>query len=199
MNISYFRIVAALTNTTTSDNSGYDALQMLRQNIQPKVNNQSENKKEHEINNFNDEDEETENKSTVIRRQYHSDSEEDSSNEMEQKNPEPQNNEPGNSTGKESSDENKSQKRQTILLSATLTHAVEKLAGLTMHNPVFVDAAKENIENAGGNVLADLNEDLVVPQSVTQSYIVTPPKLRLVTLSAYIAGKCRVCNICLPQ
>lgn len=82
-------------------------------------------------------------------------------------------------------------RRKTILLSATLTQAVEKLAGLTMQNPIFVDAAKENLEMNGGHV-SEVNEDLVVPQSVTQSYIITPPKLRMVTLSAYIAGKCQV-------
>nr|XP_012145809.1 PREDICTED: probable ATP-dependent RNA helicase CG8611 [Megachile rotundata] len=80
--------------------------------------------------------------------------------------------------------------RQTILLSATLTQSVEKLAGLAMNHPVFVDAATENLKVSGG-VVADLNEDLIVPQSMVQSYIVTPPKLRMVTLSAYIAGKCQ--------
>lgn len=83
------------------------------------------------------------------------------------------------------------QERQNILLSATLTHAVEKLAGLTMQNPVFVDAAKENIEEYSGD-MTDVNEDLVVPDGVAQTYVVTPPKLRAVTLSAYIAGKCQV-------
>ena len=81
--------------------------------------------------------------------------------------------------------------KQTILLSATLTAAVEKLAGITMTNPVLVDAAQENLTKVGGN-LSDMNEDLVVPQGVVQSYIVTPPKLRMVTLSGYIAGKCQV-------
>lgn len=82
-------------------------------------------------------------------------------------------------------------RRQTVLLSATLTQAVEKLAGLTMDNPVIVDAAKENLEKSGGS-MSEINEDLIVPQSVAQSYVVTPPKLRLVSLSAYIAGKCQV-------
>lgn len=81
--------------------------------------------------------------------------------------------------------------RQTILLSATLTPAVKKLAGLAMRDPVFVDAAKENLQAAAGDA-SEINEDLIVPQGVTQSYIVTPPKLRMVTLSAYIAGECRV-------
>ncbi|XP_046740861.1 probable ATP-dependent RNA helicase DDX31 [Diprion similis] len=81
-------------------------------------------------------------------------------------------------------------RRQTILVSATLTQAVEKLAGLTMDNPIIVDAAKENLIKSGGNV-AEINEDLIVPQSVNQTYVVTPPKLRLVSLSAYVAGKCQ--------
>ncbi|XP_018355546.1 PREDICTED: probable ATP-dependent RNA helicase DDX31, partial [Trachymyrmex septentrionalis] len=81
-------------------------------------------------------------------------------------------------------------RRQTILLSATLTQAVEKLAGLTMQDPIFVDAAKKNLEVIGGDT-STINEDLIVPQSVIQSYIVTPPKLRIVTLSAYIAGRCQ--------
>ncbi|EFN87010.1 Probable ATP-dependent RNA helicase DDX31 [Harpegnathos saltator] len=81
-------------------------------------------------------------------------------------------------------------RRQTILLSATLTQAVEKLAGLAMRSPIFVDAAKANLEMSAGDV-SEINEDLVVPQSVSQNYIVTPPKLRMVTLSAYIAGKCQ--------
>ncbi|XP_043275376.1 probable ATP-dependent RNA helicase CG8611 [Venturia canescens] len=81
--------------------------------------------------------------------------------------------------------------RQTVLLSATLTAAVEKLAGLTMTDPVFVDAAQDNLNQVGGN-LSETNEDLVVPQGVNQSYVVTPAKLRMVTLSAYIAGKCQV-------
>lgn len=84
-------------------------------------------------------------------------------------------------------------RRQTILLSATLTQAIEKLAGLTMYNPIFVDAAKENLETSGGDT-SELNEDLIVPQSVIQSYIVTPPKLRMVTLSAYIVSRCQVRN-----
>ncbi|XP_069676917.1 ATP-dependent DNA helicase DDX31 isoform X2 [Periplaneta americana] len=70
---------------------------------------------------------------------------------------------------------------QTVLLSATLTSAVEKLAGLTLRSPVFVDAASD--------VPA---EDLVIPQSLTQFYIVTPAKLRLVTLSAFIIWKCQM-------
>jgi len=88
-------------------------------------------------------------------------------------------------------EDTKQSSRQTILLSATLTQNVEKLAGLTMRNPLFIDAAKENLEMTGGDA-SEINDDFIVPQSVTQSYIVTPPKLRMVTLSAYITQQCQV-------
>lgn len=120
------------------------------------------------------------------------DESDDDENETVLKNSESiENSDQNESVNEKDSDESDIQKRQTILLSATLTHAVEKLAGLTMHDPVIVDAARDNIEAAEGN-LSEINEDFVVPQSVTQSYIVTPPKLRMVTLSAYIAAKCQV-------
>jgi ATP-dependent RNA helicase DDX31/DBP7 len=72
--------------------------------------------------------------------------------------------------------------RQTVLLSATLTSAVERLAGLTLQSPVYVDAACDE----------SLASDLVIPQSLLQFYILTPAKLRLVTLCAFIIWKCRM-------
>jgi ATP-dependent RNA helicase DDX31/DBP7 len=72
--------------------------------------------------------------------------------------------------------------RQTVLLSATLTSSVEKLAGLTLQSPVFIDAACDE----------SLASDLVIPQSLTQFYVLTPPKLRLVTLSAFVIWKCEM-------
>lgn len=164
---------------------------MLRQHNKPEADKQdevSDDASEKEIEN-KEEDDSDEEKNVVPRRKYHSDSDEDSNDETELKS-----SESSNVQEEKTSSSDKLHKRQTILLSATLTHAVEKLAGLTMHNPVFVDAAKDNIAAAGGS-MSEINEDLVVPQSVTQSYIVTPPKLRMVTLSAYIAGKCQVNNL----
>ena len=69
---------------------------------------------------------------------------------------------------------------RTVLLSATLTSAVERLAGLTLKSPQFVDAAGDEEEN-----------DLVIPESLNQFYILTPAKLRLVTLSAIVMWKCQ--------
>jgi ATP-dependent RNA helicase DDX31/DBP7 len=71
---------------------------------------------------------------------------------------------------------------QTVLLSATLTSAVERLAGLTLKSPVFVDAASDE----------SLVSDMVIPESLTQFYVLTPAKLRLVTLSAFIIWKCKM-------
>ncbi|PNF16318.1 hypothetical protein B7P43_G10839 [Cryptotermes secundus] len=72
--------------------------------------------------------------------------------------------------------------RQTVLLSATLTSSVKKLAGLALQSPVFIDAACDE----------SLVSHLVIPQSLTQFYVVTPAKLRLVTLSAFVIWKCEM-------
>lgn len=171
---------------------------MLRQNVKKKftdeLNPEEIESKEEETEKS---ESETEIENVSIKRKYHSSSDENSDQEdfpikkkkigIEKKIPELK--EDGENSKIILSDSN--QTRQTILLSATLTQAVEKLAGLTMNNPIFVDAAKENLEIFGDHT-SDINEDLIVPQSVTQSYIVTPPKLRMVTLSAYIAGRCQV-------
>jgi ATP-dependent RNA helicase DDX31/DBP7 len=76
--------------------------------------------------------------------------------------------------------------RQTVLLSATLTSAVERLAGLTLQSPVFVDAASDE----------SLVSDMVIPETLTQFYVLTPAKLRLVTLSAFIIWKCKMRSQC---
>lgn len=195
-----------------SDNSGYDAMEMLRQNTRKvfteeetspsEGNNEEEkistvdktSKSELEENSDNDDGVNT------IKQAYHSNSESESEQDdfptRSKKTKEKEIVAEPVLTKEE--DDKPSEKnivecpteRQTILLSATLTQAVEKLAGLAMHNPIFVDAAKENLVTVGGDV-DQINEDFVVPQSVIQSYIITPPKLRMVTLSAYIVGRCK--------
>lgn len=83
---------------------------------------------------------------------------------------------------------------QSLLLSATLTHSVRQLAGLALKNPLFIDTSdvtnedilKSNtfIESFDENLT---DEKMVIPSTVTQSYVLVPPKLRLVTLSGLIA------------
>lgn len=77
---------------------------------------------------------------------------------------------------------------QTMMLSATLTAAVKELAGLTLVNPTFVDC--QNTGTVDDYLASEATEELdfaVIPSTVTQSYIIVPPKLRLVTLSGLIA------------
>ncbi|GLG99734.1 Probable ATP-dependent RNA helicase CG8611 [Gryllus bimaculatus] len=78
----------------------------------------------------------------------------------------------------------KERRRQTVLLSATLTPAVERLAGLALQAPDFVDAADAEMDT----------KDVVIPDSLVQCYMVVPAKLRLVTLSAFILWKCKFCE-----
>uniref|UniRef100_A0A336M221 ATP-dependent RNA helicase n=1 Tax=Culicoides sonorensis TaxID=179676 RepID=A0A336M221_CULSO len=78
---------------------------------------------------------------------------------------------------------------QTILLSATLTSAVKELAGLTLTDPIFADCRDSGVVNANYDSIEDSNEidAAIIPSTVTQTYIIVPPKLRLVTLSGLIA------------
>lgn len=195
-------IVSALENADGSSSvssNGYDPMLMLRQNKKTVFNDEEEKEEKEEKIDVKDIEVEEDKTSEIDeqKQEYHSGTDSD---DEKQKLP-MRNKKLIKKTSQvveeekvkaESSEATKETSvRQTILLSATLTNAVEKLAGLTMTNPIFVDAAEDNLKNVGGS-LGDINEDLVVPQSVIQSYVVTPPKLRMVTLSAFIAGKCQV-------
>ncbi|XP_050099293.1 probable ATP-dependent RNA helicase CG8611 [Anopheles aquasalis] len=92
---------------------------------------------------------------------------------------------------------------QTVLLSATLTASVKELAGLTLHDPVYVETS-EAIRNRQSNQLGvnggpmvfsehllNVDECVTIPDTVKQRYLVIPPKLRLVTLSGLIAAEQR--------
>ncbi|KAL6427766.1 hypothetical protein ACFW04_008303 [Cataglyphis niger] len=197
-------IVSALkVSSSNKAESGYDAMKILKQNIKDTSTDKKISKEDTKSCNKIEEDHIDSDK---VRRAYHSsDDSEDDNQDIEEKKVSLKgrkkdtkylNTNQGSDSKSENAQnieqdcKNVNQSRQTILLSATLTQAVEKLAGLAMHNPIFVDAAKENLEMSGGDT-SEINEDLIVPQSVIQSYIVTPPKLRMVTLSAYIASRCQ--------
>lgn len=85
---------------------------------------------------------------------------------------------------------------QSLLLSATLTHSVRQLAGLALKNPLFIDTSDVTNEDilksntfieSFDEVIAD--EIMVIPSTVSQTYVLVPPKLRLVTLSGLIASE----------
>ncbi|XP_022703474.1 probable ATP-dependent RNA helicase DDX31 [Varroa jacobsoni] len=64
-----------------------------------------------------------------------------------------------------------------VLLSATLTPGVEKLAGLSLSNPLLIDASSE-CQNALDN--------FVLPESLEQTFMICPTKLYLVALSSMV-------------
>jgi ATP-dependent RNA helicase DDX31/DBP7 len=82
---------------------------------------------------------------------------------------------------------------QKILLSATLTSKVKKLAGLTLNNPVYVD--NDSIDNDSldtmKNSLLDVETDdnIIIPTGIDQKYFMVPPKLRFIVLCSLIVTK----------
>ncbi|KAH8416441.1 hypothetical protein KR222_004042, partial [Zaprionus bogoriensis] len=106
---------------------------------------------------------------------------------------------------------------QRMLLSATLTAQVQQLAGLTLKEPLYIDNSDEateaalkgtngyhkdgieaqqqqqqqdgddNDDGGLGEYLEDVTGVLSIPENLQLSYVVVPPKLRLVTISALLA------------
>ncbi|XP_044595106.1 probable ATP-dependent RNA helicase CG8611 [Cotesia glomerata] len=189
-------IVSALNVSQSNESSGYDPMKLLRQNSVKKFDDEIEQETAVQCVE-EEEEEEEEDEEEEESKEYHSatDSDNDSEDLAVKKQKAKKLNKEKNKSNDSSNEENKSTtasegRRSIILLSATLTNAVEKLAGLTMTNPVLIDAAADNLKNSTGN-MSDINEDLIVPQSVIQSYVVIPPKLKMVTLAAAIIGLCK--------
>lgn len=70
----------------------------------------------------------------------------------------------------------------SVLLSATLTKGVEKLAGLTLEDPMTVDVAVES----GANEL----EEFVLPPGLSQYYLQVPVKLSQMALCCLLLEAC---------
>ncbi|XP_078366831.1 ATP-dependent DNA helicase DDX31-like isoform X2 [Oculina patagonica] len=81
---------------------------------------------------------------------------------------------------------------QTVLLSATLNEGVERLAGISLHKPLFIDMTAEDRGDAGkakNDAKNSSDVNCTTPQQLKQLFIIVPSKLRLVTLAAFLLWK----------
>lgn len=77
---------------------------------------------------------------------------------------------------------------QKILLSATLSSKVKKLAGLTLSDPVYVD--NDSVDNMNASMMdTETDDNIVIPAGIEQKYFMLPPKLRFVVLLSLIVQK----------
>ncbi|NWY56210.1 DDX31 helicase, partial [Chionis minor] len=91
--------------------------------------------------------------------------------------------------------------RQNVLLSATLTEGVTRLADISLNDPISISIADEiqkglkpgsqmgREPNSSSNCMDQ--ENFAVPEKLKQFFMMVPSKLRLVTLAAFILEKCK--------
>ncbi|XP_048469484.1 probable ATP-dependent RNA helicase DDX31 isoform X2 [Rhincodon typus] len=93
------------------------------------------------------------------------------------------------------------QKRQNVLLSATLTDGVNRLAGISLKEPanIYITETRQSkpvFATKGMRIKQEnIEEDLgcfSIPEQLQQFIVMVPSKLRLVTLSAFILQKCKM-------
>lgn len=80
-------------------------------------------------------------------------------------------------------------KRTTVMCSATLKMGVQKLGEISLKDAVHIKAdvgPSPGAESATGNKQGDKQAAFLAPAQLKQSYIVVPPKQRLVTLAALL-------------
>ncbi|XP_072488902.1 ATP-dependent DNA helicase DDX31 isoform X2 [Notamacropus eugenii] len=92
------------------------------------------------------------------------------------------------------------ERRQNVLLSATLTEGVTRLADISLHNPVSISVSDEACEqrikgckavNEASHLQTSAESDsFAVPEKLQQHVTLVPSKLKLVILAAFILGKC---------
>uniref|UniRef100_A0A2I2ZWF4 ATP-dependent RNA helicase n=1 Tax=Gorilla gorilla gorilla TaxID=9595 RepID=A0A2I2ZWF4_GORGO len=93
------------------------------------------------------------------------------------------------------------QKRQNVLLSATLTEGVTRLADISLHDPVSISVLDKSHDQLNPKDKAvqevcpppagDELGSFAIPESLKQHVTVVPSKLRLVCLAAFILQKCK--------
>ncbi|XP_027725541.1 probable ATP-dependent RNA helicase DDX31 isoform X1 [Vombatus ursinus] len=91
-------------------------------------------------------------------------------------------------------------KHQNVLLSATLTEGVTRLADISLHNPVSISVSDEACDQPvkgckaareASHLQASAEPDsFAVPEKLQQHVTLVPSKLKLVTLAAFILGRC---------
>ncbi|MEQ2303789.1 ATP-dependent RNA helicase, partial [Ameca splendens] len=88
--------------------------------------------------------------------------------------------------------------RQNVLLSATLTQAVIRLADICLKDPVSisVSGSASSDRTTADNVMpepatASQSESFAIPEALKQDVAVVPSKVRLVCLAAFILDKCK--------
>ncbi|XP_054076504.1 probable ATP-dependent RNA helicase DDX31 isoform X2 [Rissa tridactyla] len=93
------------------------------------------------------------------------------------------------------------ERHQNVLLSATLTEGVTRLADISLNDPVSISIADEiqkgikpasqmdTEPNNSSNCMGQ--ENFAVPEKLKQYVMMVPSKLRLVTLAAFILEKCK--------
>ncbi|NXD09292.1 DDX31 helicase, partial [Nothocercus nigrocapillus] len=91
--------------------------------------------------------------------------------------------------------------RQNVLLSATLTEGVTRLADISLNDPISISiadkiqdrlkpASQEGKEAISSSTFVG-QETFAVPEKLKQYFLMVPSKLRLVTLAAFILEKCK--------
>ncbi|KAF6721056.1 putative ATP-dependent RNA helicase DDX31 [Oryzias melastigma] len=88
--------------------------------------------------------------------------------------------------------------RQNVLLSATLTLGVSRLADVCLKDPVSIQVSgPPSSERTGSSHVtsdpepANPSESFAVPEALRQFVVVVPSKIRLVCLAAFILDKCK--------
>ncbi|XP_051022926.1 probable ATP-dependent RNA helicase DDX31 isoform X1 [Acomys russatus] len=80
-------------------------------------------------------------------------------------------------------------KRQNVLLSATLTEGITRLADISLHNPVSISILDKSWDQSNPKEVA--SDSFAIPESLDQHVVLVPSKLRLVCLAAFIMQKCK--------
>ncbi|XP_051750822.1 probable ATP-dependent RNA helicase DDX31 [Ctenopharyngodon idella] len=84
--------------------------------------------------------------------------------------------------------------RQNVLLSATLTEGLSRLASISMKEPVSIHVSEgsgETVEACPQAAPQALSDSYAVPERLQQHVVVVPSKLHLVCLAAFILAKCK--------